>query len=319
MLNHVGNKRQATGRRALKNLIICNSQRKLIESVIDRLYTPNQNVALESYLTVLHDVLQDGRFPLVPPWWIPSVLLFLLGHTESNIRMVALRTLQLFEEQSGHTIRLQSFDVGISDKTRVVNQNAHHNIVLALLRQYPTENFHLFSEYSRRFSDFDVDSQITMVRILLPWMQSMQLLVDQRGAPTADSYMVMINLLQVTARWSSVLPHQIQALWQALATGGYAGNIKCMLDFVVGICLSRKDQKTVEMVKQVMVFLHTTEAGKPVLDYFMQGLSPGSIVANSGPPVQQPIIPSEMPYVAKAEEVFTDPMQQVSSLFTGML
>jgi hypothetical protein len=41
----------------------------------------------------------------------------------------------------------------------------------------------------------------------------------------------------------------------ALSTGPHGGNVQLVLDFIISICLERKEQNFVEYAKQMVVFL----------------------------------------------------------------
>ena len=304
---------QATGRRALKNLIANNKPYlHLTEHIIEKLFASGKSSMVESYLSVLLDIFKDYEIPAVPHWKMLGALLFTLGHMISSIRMKSVRLLQLLEERKGYPTRLQDFDISVSDKTRTVHKDAQYAVAQILLGQHSSSAFQLFSDYSRHFLELDQDSQRNMVTVLLPWMQSMELHLDPRGGPSGSSYMVLMNLLQMTTNCSGALPTECQALWQALTTGGHAGNARLILDFIVQLCLDRKDQGSVEMVKPIIVFLSGTDAGKGVVDYFMQFIGPGCTMNGLHPPIVRPQDSSAFTHVADVGDVFPHTSEQVS-------
>ena len=89
-----------------------------------------------------------------------------------------------------------------------------------------------------------------MVAAILPWIQIIELKVDPNGGPTAQSYVLLANLFEITIKSSSALHNEVQALWQALATGPHAGNVQLVLDFIMSLCLDRREQNFVEYAKQ---------------------------------------------------------------------
>ncbi|EHL01572.1 putative Cell morphogenesis protein PAG1 [Glarea lozoyensis 74030] len=106
-------------------------------------------------------------------------------------------------------------------------------------------------------SDLQPDAQRNMVAVILPWIQIIELQLDPNGGPTAYSYVLLANLFEITIKSSSGLHHEVQALWQALATGPHAGNVQLVLDFIMSLCLDRREQNFVEYAKQIVVFLST--------------------------------------------------------------
>ena len=74
--------------------------------------------------------------------------------------------------------------------------------------------------------------------------------------------MLLANLLEITTKASGGLHNEVQALWQALATGPHGGNVQLVLDFVISLCLDRREQSFVDYAKQIVVYLSSTPAGQ---------------------------------------------------------
>lgn len=315
LLRSLSDKSQNTGRRALKNLIVNNKPYlHLTEHVIEKLFISGKSRMADSYLSVLYDIFMEREIPAVPHWKLLGALLFTLGHGKSDIRTKSFRLLQHLEELSDNNTKLQDYSIRVADKTRAVYKEAQSDVAEYLLGQHARSAFQLFSDYSKHFLELDQDAQRNMVTVLLPWMKSMELQLDPQGRPTGSSYMVLLNLLQMTNNSASVLPTEFQALWQSLTTGRHPSNVRLILDFVVQLCLDRKDQGSVEMVKQIIVFLSATEAGKGVADYLMQFTGPGSMVATPIKPIKQLQGSSAFTHVAGIRDIFPHVSEQVGRL-----
>ncbi|KAJ6099471.1 hypothetical protein N7467_001006 [Penicillium canescens] len=295
----VSDKWHAIGRRALKNLIIHNQEHSyLMERSIEMCYITERPKTIESYFEVVTEVLLE--YPDYPLrfWRILGAVLVTLGNEKREIRMKSAKLLRKLEERQQKNSRLQDFDISISDKTTAVYKLAQFEISKRLASQHSDLAFTIFSEFSLHFRNLRPDSQRNMVAAILPWVQTMELQVDPNGGPTARSYMLLANLFEITIRCSTILPNQVQALWQALATGPHGGNVQLVLDFIISICLERKEQNFVEYAKQMVVFLSGTPAGSKVIEFFLLQVVPKNMVQERKDLTPPPPDIKSLPYVA---------------------
>ncbi|CAG8360353.1 unnamed protein product [Penicillium salamii] len=299
IFNTVTDKWHAIGRRALKNLIVHNQEHSyLMERSIEMCYVTERPKTIESYIEVVSQVLFE--YPDYPLrfWRILGAVLVTLGNEKREIRMKSAKLLRKLEERQQKNSRLQDFDISISDKTTAVYKLAQFEISKRLASQHSDLAFTIFSEFSLHFRNLQPDSQRNMVAAILPWVQTMELQVDPNGGPTAKSYMLLANLFEITIRCSTILPNQVQALWQALATGPHGGNVQLVLDFIISICLERKEQNFVEYAKQMVVFLSGTPAGSKVIEFFMLQVVPKNMVQERKDLTPPPSDITSLPYVA---------------------
>ncbi|ODH51169.1 hypothetical protein GX48_02594 [Paracoccidioides brasiliensis] len=299
ILNTVSDKLHAIARRALKNLIIHNKEFPyLLEQSIEMCYLSESPKALESYFEVVAQVLiEHTDYPLAF-WRILGAVLFTLGNAKREIRMKSARLLRTLEERQQKNSRIQDFDISISDKTTAVYKLAQFETSKRLAQQHTDLAFTIFSEFSLHFKNIQPDTQRNMVAAILPWIQAIELQVDPNGGPTAKSYMLLANLFEITIRSSTVLPNEVQALWQALATGPHGGNVQLVLDFIINLCLERKEQNFVDYAKQIVVFLSTTLAGSKVIEFFLMQVVPKNMVQERREPMPPPPDLKGLPYVA---------------------
>ncbi|KAJ5102364.1 hypothetical protein NUU61_004586 [Penicillium alfredii] len=299
IFNTISDKWHAIGRRALKNLIIHNKEHSyLMERSIEMCYVTERPKSLESYFEVVSEVLiEQSDYPL-RFWRILGAVLVTLGSEKREIRMKSAKLLRRLEERQQKSSRLQDFDISISDKTPAVYKLAQFETSKRLATQHSDLAFTLFSEFSLHFRTLRPDSQRNIVAAILPWVQTMELQVDPNGGPTARSYMLLANLFEITIRCSSILPNQVQALWQALATGPHGGNVQLVLDFIISLCLERKEQNFVEYAKQVVVFLSGTPAGSKVIEFFLLQVVPKNMVQERKDLTPAPPDIKSLPYVA---------------------
>lgn len=320
-----GNDRmKATGLRALKNLLVHNQEYPyLLEHCIMRCYLANVPKVLESYFSVTTDVLLE--YPDYPAsfWKLLPLCLFTLGSEQSDIRIKSARILRTLEErqQPPRTSKIQDFDISISDKTKAVYKLAQYKISERLSKQYTELAFYFFSQLSLYFKDLESSAQRNMVAVILPWIQSIELKVDPNGGPVAQSYMLLANLLEITIKASSALHNEVQALWQALATGPHPGNVRLVLDFIMALCLERREQNFVEYAKQIVVFLASSNSnpGQKVVEFLLSFITPKNMVPNEkrdAPPPPPDV--GLLPYCADLSEALPVGTKQ-AGFSTGQL
>ncbi|GKT47459.1 cell morphogenesis protein PAG1 [Colletotrichum spaethianum] len=285
IFNSGSDRMNVIGRRALKNLIIHNQELPyLLEHCIARCYLSDVSKVQESYFAVVTQVLLDHLDYSCAFWKLLGLCLFTLGNDESEIRSKSARLMRSLEErqQPGRTSKIQDYDISISDKTKAVYKLAQFEISKRLAKQHTELAFHIFSEFTLYFKDLQPASQRNVVAVILPWIQSIELKVDPNGGPIAQSYVLLANLLEITIKSSGALHNEVQALWQALATGPYPGNVRLILDFIISLCLERREQNFVEYAKQIVVFLSSTTStpGMKVVEFLLMQITPKAMVPN---------------------------------------
>jgi hypothetical protein len=152
------------------------------------------------------------------------------------------------------------------------------------------------------------------VTAILPWIQTIELQIDPNNQLTPKSYMLLSNLFEITISRSTILPNEVQALWQALATGPHGGNVQVVLDFIINLCLDRKEQNFVEFAKQIVVFLSSTPAGSKVIEFFLLHVAPKYMVQERRESIVTQPDPRGLPYVADLDEILPLGNKQVAPL-----
>jgi len=302
----------AIGRRALTNLIIHNREHTyLLERAIEMCYISKSSKALESYFEVVSQVLREREEHTLPYWKVLSAGLYTLGHENNELRMKSARLLRTLEAREHKNSKLQDLDISISDKTIAVYKLAQFEMSRRLSKQHAELAFMVFSQFSYYFKELQPDHQRNMVAAMLPWVQSVELQVNPDGGPTANSYMLLVNLFEITVRCSSALHNEIQALWQALATGPYAGNVQLILSFIINLCLDKREQNFVDYSKQIVVHLSSTPAGLKVVEALLLQINPRSMVQEKREPTPPPPDAVNLPYLADLGALLPSSSKQV--------
>ena len=301
------------GRRALKNFIVYNqSAPKLLEHAIDMCFNLGRPKALESYFEVVFIVLTEHETYPLPFWRALVAMLFNLGNEKSSIRLKSARLLRTFEQRLEKNSKIQDFDISISDRTTAVYRLAQFEISRRLANSHADQAFFVFSQFCLHYKNIPPNNQRNMIVAILPWIQVLELQLESNGSPTAQTYMVLANLLGITTRSTSSLHNEIQALWQALATGPHGGNVQVVLDFVISLCMDRREQSFVDYVKQIVVFLSSTPAGEKVVEYLLLQVTPKNMVHTEKKPLEIPPDVLGLPYIADLGEALPIGNKQVS-------
>jgi len=259
--------------------------------------------SLESYFEVVVQVLTE-RDDFAPHFSrILSAGLYTLGNESNDLRVKSARLLRTLEERQHKSSKLQDLDVSVSDKTIAVYKLAQFEISRRLAKQHTELAFHVFSEFSKYFTNLLPDHQRNMVAAMLPWIQTIELQLDPNGGPTANSYMLLVNLFEITIRCGTALHNEIQALWQALATGPHAGNVRLVLDFIISLCLEKREQNFVDYAKQIVVYLSSTPAGAKVIEFLLLQITPKAMVAEKREPSSIPPEAAKFPHLANLDMV----------------
>ena len=288
------------GRRALKNLIIYNkTYPKLMEHAIDTCFVAETKKAMESYFEVIALVLREHADYQLPLWRVIGVVLFTLGTEKSTTRSKSARLLRTMEERQQRSSKLQDFDISISDKTTAVYLLAQFEISRRLAKAHSELAFFVFSQFAAHYKTVTSDHQRNMIAAILPWVQIIELSLTPNGGPTVESYMLLADLLEITTKAPTSLHNEVQALWQALATGPHAGNVQLILDFVISLCIDRREQSFVDYAKQIVVFLSSTPAGQKVVEFLLLQITPKNMVhQEKKKPMEIPPDTLGLPYIA---------------------
>jgi hypothetical protein len=301
------------GRRALTNLILHNREHPyLLDRAIEMCYLSKSAKALESYFEVVTQVLTHREDYTLPFWKVLSAGLYTLGHENSGIRMKSARLLRTLEAREQKNSKLQDLDISISDKTIAVYKLAQFEMSRRLAKQHSELAFLVFSQFSYYFKDLQPDHQRNMVAAMLPWIQTVELQVNPEGGPTANSYMLLVNMFEMTVRCGNALHNEIQALWQALATGPYGGNVQLILNFIINLCLDKREQNYVDFSKQIVVHLSSTPAGLKVVEFLLLQINPRSMVSEKREPAAPPPDAANLPYLADLSALLPSGNKQVS-------
>lgn len=278
----------AIGRRALRNIIEQNPDEPVpAQKLIGKLYKARSTRCLNNYLTVLSTVSQHilgGHDPPRPK--ILTALLYTLAHSDGSIRTTSARLLRVLDEKrddpKAPSCKLQAFEMSISDRTPAVYRKAHFDISEKLASAIVVPPDAVFSEFARHFRKLpNPEEQRSFVHAILPWITKLELQLQESKEVTHTTYMVLMNLLEITFTYSAPLQHEVQAMWKALVVGN-RGNVRLILDFTMALTVEKKNPRLVEVARQIIVFISETPkpgeplqlASQPMIDALLQQIIP---------------------------------------------
>lgn len=255
----------AIGRRALQNIIEQNPDEGVpAEKLFEELYRPSASRCLNNYLTVLSAVSQQILGGHVPPRpKMLTALLFTLCNSDNNIRTTSARLLRALDEKrddaDAASCKLQDFDMSISDRTPAVYFKAQFDISSKLAQAFAASSDIIFSQFSKVFRGMtSPEDQRRFVHVIIPWLQFLDLQPQETGKMTPATYMVLMNLLEISFNYTGPLQHEVGALWATLVSNNL-NNIEVILEFTMALTLEKKSPQLVEVARQIIVWVFQAE------------------------------------------------------------
>ncbi|KTW28436.1 hypothetical protein T552_01699 [Pneumocystis carinii B80] len=270
------------GSKALFNLLRYNLDYPvLLEKSMQKCYESRmKSKSAQYYFSVLVDVLIDAA---IFPYSIHQVLvlcLFKIGDKNLDVRINALRLLKYSEELVFGKSLVSGFEAAIFNNTVSIYRRGQYLLLSSYSKEYSDLAFTVFSECLKCFYLVSEELQKDIIIILLPWIQVIELQFDAFNEDLdLSSYMVLVNLLEISVKYGDKFQNEIEELWSALVSGPYVGNIKIILDFFMSKCIERRDSVFVIFAKYVIIYLNRSPLGFKIMDILFNYLqNPRSMV-----------------------------------------
>lgn len=314
ILSSPGEQMKRIGTLALRNLLVNNADQTAItdEAVAHCFQDHEDPVQNHCYFHTLVDViLSDPNYP-VKIHQLLVLALFKVGDSDRSTRCLAIKLLAFLERQYFATSVVREFQISVCDTTQAVYKKALFDLSTRYAQDHANKAYYVFSELTRYFHNVSPSSRRDILAAVLPWVQALELKLDPTNILCPSSYMVVVNLLEITARFSQVIPHEVQALWIALGNSSqHSGNVDLILDFVMKESIRRRDPAFVECCRQIVVYLSMTTASgqQKIWDTLFQNLSPRSMIPQY-PQEDPPYEIDDGLYVADLQQVFPRPVKE---------
>jgi hypothetical protein len=251
---------QALAKKALNNMFQLNSgDQELYTEVFKKCIFDQKTAMIEKYFTVIADALirSEETYSLQRH----QVLLFALygiGFSSYEIRSPAINLLVHAENKLFGQNYSSTFAERVKNKNKTIYKRALLDISTYFASSYPEENVFLISELTRYFHIVSFESRRDLLTILLPWLQTVELTVnddDEENWIDLKSYMVLSNLFEITIKFSDAIPNEIEALWISLGNGNNFNNAQAILKFAIQTSLVKRNPLFVEFASKVLVYV----------------------------------------------------------------
>lgn len=314
ILSSPGEQMKRIGTLALRNLLVNNSdQTAITDEAVSHCFQDHEDPAQNHcyFHTLVDVILGDVNYP-VKIHQLLVLALFKIGDQDRSTRCLAIKLLTFLERQYFATSVVREFQISICDTTQAVYKKALFDLSTRYAQDHANKAYYVFSELTRYFHNVSPSSRRDILAAVLPWVQALELKLDPSNLLCPSSYMVVVNLLEITARFCHVIPHEVQALWIALGNSSqHSGNVDLILDFVMKESIRRRDAAFVECCRQIVVYLSmTTVSGQSkIWDTLFSLLSPRSMIPQY-PTEDTGYEVDEGLYVAELNHVFPRPQKE---------
>lgn len=305
------------GKRALGNILKLNADNNLIyNEVVKQCYCVQLNSkTTESYFVTFVNFLVESKQLDTLPGDLLCLSTFLIGDDNYEIRKHSMRLLTYLESKFFNNNSVNVFSEAVTSKNTVVYKKALFEISVHLASLHPDLTFEQISYFTMCFSVVSTNTRRDILSCLLPWVQAVELAYLDKQAVESDpeqlcnkdlnpaSTMVLHNLYEITVKFSSIILHEVEALWVALGTK--PGNFDKIVEYIIQNSLERKNAGFVGYVRQIVDYLSYSQANLNVMvDKLIDNLQPKSMV----PPRPQSLTDSQhlmkdFPYVANLWEL----------------
>lgn len=306
LFDNTADKTHEIGRRALASVLKSNATfPKLYQEAIHQCYTHDfDSKAARSYFLVLAKVLiEDVTLPC-PISQLVALCLFKAGDKSHEVRRRTLDLLRSIEVRAFGSSCVDAFEPMICNQDPVIYKKAQYLLAARLAQDREHLKFLLFSECSKFFRLVETRLQRDVVAILLPYMQTIELQAGTDDVADDLSHMVLVNLFEITLRFSDTLLNEIEGLWAVLLAKTNTGNAKIILDFILQQSVARREPKFVKCAKQVIVYLSRSPSGANVVSALLLHLEPRSMIPQVREASRRVIDGPDIPYVADLDRVF---------------
>ncbi|KAH3676066.1 hypothetical protein WICMUC_002363 [Wickerhamomyces mucosus] len=258
----------ALAKKALKTLFKSNGGSvELFNEAFKRCINDQNSSVIENYYVVLASSLIDYQqsSPLEKHKLL-VLALYGVGFNNLEIRSSAIELLIFLEKNFYDAEYIPTFKERVKNKNKIIYKRALLDISTYLASSHPEENLFLVSELTLHFHTVSYESRRDILTILLPWLQTIELKSSEKTETDgfsdidASSYMILINLFEITMKFSESIPNEIEALWIALGNGNNFNNTNFIIQFALHTSLLKRNSMFVEISSKIFVYLYTSNS-----------------------------------------------------------
>lgn len=275
VFNSTSDRVHRIGRRALRNILSDNlDQSMVMDETLSTCYiNPPEHKSTQSYFNVISDLIIDNENTGYKFYQILSLCQYKLGDPSLEIRQKAFKLLQISEERIGRSC-IQSFEAGVSSQTVAVHKKAQFTLVQTLTREYFNHAMLIFSELCMFFPQMKESQRREIVAVMLPWISIMELQNELNDTElSAAAYMVLVNLFEMTVKYSDKFQTEVEALWSALASAT-SHNVRTILMFLMQQSIEQRNPSFVVFARQIVVYLSRSPEGANLYEVLLVAMEP---------------------------------------------
>ena len=316
VLNSTNERVSVQGRRALVNILEYNTDSVFVGKAINQSLThcgPSQ--AAEQFFVALSEVLLKSQFKSCSMRQIVVLCICKAGDYNVSVRSSSLELLSAAELKFTNVTCIEPYIAAVANQNSIIYKQGQVALAAQLAKQHATSTLAIFSECCRILPLVDQSLRKAVMTIMLPFMGNIELQLDVDGQDLdPSSHMVLVNLIEVTIKYGSVMMEEIEALWTALVSGPFAGNVKAILDFTMNQSMARREPALVLCGKQIIVCLSRCPAGAKLAEALLAYMHPRSMIPQLKEPLRVASDEQAFTYAANLDLLF--PVQQKHVVFS---
>ena len=276
VFNSTSDRVHRIGRRALRNILSDNLDQVMVmdETLAMCYINPPEYKLTQSYFNVIADLIIDTEHVGYKIYQIFALCQYKLGDPSLEIRQKAFKLLMISEERMFGRSCIQHFEAGTLSQTVAVYKKAQYMLVRTLTREHFNHAMLIFSELCGFFPQLREGQRREIIAIILPWISIMELqneLNDTELSPAA--YMVLVNLFEMTVKYSEKLQTEVEALWSALASAT-SNNVRTILKFLMQQSIEQRNPSFVVFARQIVVYICRSPEGANLYEVLLIAMEP---------------------------------------------
>jgi hypothetical protein len=264
------------GRRALRNILSDNLDQPTVmdETLAMCFINPPEYKSTQSYFNVIADLIIDNENTGYKLYQIFALCQYKLGDPLLEIRQKAFKLLAITEERFFDGSSIAVFEAGALSHTVAVYKKAQYMLVRTLTREHFNHAMLVFSELCSFFPQMKEAQRREVITIILPWISIMELQNELNDAELSTAaYMVLVNLFEMTVKYSDKLQTEVEALWTALASAT-SHNVRTILKFLMQQSIEQRNPSFVMFARQIVVYLSRSSEGASLYEVLLIAMEP---------------------------------------------
>src|SRR5579862_253696 len=276
VFNSTSDRVHKIGRRALRYVLSDNlDQVTVMDETLTMCYlNPPEHKSTQSYFNVIADLIIANENTGYKMYQIFALCQYKLGDPALEIRHKAFKLLMISEERFLGRSSIQPFEAGALSQTVAVYKKAQYMLVRTLTRDHFNHAMLVFSELCSFFPQMKETQRREVITIILPWISIMELQNELNDTELSTAaYMVLVNLFEMTVKYSDKLQTEVEALWTALASAT-SQNVRTILKFLMQQSIEQRNPSFVMFARQIVVYLGRSPEGANLYETLLVAMEP---------------------------------------------